>query len=842
MTAICYRIFGAALAFFLFCTYPIALIPHQLGGGDSYYLKLPALFVLTCLSLPVLITGLREIRRSYLIGLAVLALTVIANIVQAPAYWRETLVFLGYLTIPFATAIVARNFPFKLHRQGLVLAALWLLLVLYGFNLNNTTEVRGITGNRNWMAICLLATMPWAATVIYMLCYRLRKPAYRFLIAGTAMLPCFYLVYKCRSRAAWLALIAYAVFVALHRIPARIRIIVVVTTGVAIVALGAVNSDRVINDLKSDIRLPVWNSARKLINKHPALGVTPGRFSPEFADVLSTSSYHDRLVASERVEHPHNEFLNIAMRVGLPAALVWLICIGVLLQWRPREPFIYTLAHCSAFLVYFHSFLDKPLIQPPSSIIALCCLGVFYSRFLFAAGECGPGTPAAVQPLPEPGATTRRCAVVLLVVAVVASAMHIHSEIKIGWIARGAGHYDRAGHKEKALACYDALTRQAPRQPSGWYGAGATCLEDYLDPERALMYLEQLHALDPNYAHLNRLLAKAYDAVGQPEKSVQFFARDCELYPKDPKAFQFYFMALEINERFNELPAIDAHLRRLYVEKSELLWSRTNRQSTAENWLAAVVADDSEASRSWAEGFFNERLNKVPYDFGDPLIYSYSVEPWPRIHLNSSYDEFDHHYWHFMAVASLIYANDIPSSIVEAVRAVRVVPHSPFTMPAATLDNNNGSPLARAALLFALFDGAGLPAIIFETGDEVFVAVTRESTAPATTFEVYNTTTQNLPLEAATADSLKAQLAASSQGARLYYAPQSFALRNQILGVYLRRYLPDFPCRFDQIPVMKILETSRIFAHVTRFELEDCCLSEPFPIVHRQLIGRDLNR
>ena len=130
LTVLAYRTFGAAIAFFTFCTYPIALIPYRLGGGDSYYMRLPALVVLTFLSVPILLTGLEQVQKRWRICLTVLAVAVIINLLRQPADWQRTIGFIGYLSVPLAMALYTRQATFRWSRTVVVLAGLWLLLMI----------------------------------------------------------------------------------------------------------------------------------------------------------------------------------------------------------------------------------------------------------------------------------------------------------------------------------------------------------------------------------------------------------------------------------------------------------------------------------------------------------------------------------------------------------------------------------------------------------------------------------------------------------------------------------------------------------------------------------------
>ncbi|MFM1547857.1 MAG: O-antigen ligase family protein [Lentisphaeria bacterium] len=820
LTVLAYRTFGAAIAFFTFCTYPIALIPYRLGGGDSYYMRLPALVVLTFLSVPILLTGLEQVQKRWRICLTILAVAVIINLLRQPADWQRTIGFIGYLSVPLAMALYTRQATFRWSRTVVVLAGLWLLLMIYGFDARS--EVIGITGNRNWMAICLLATAPWGAIAIYALCRGLRRQSWRLAIAAVAISPVLVLIHRCACRAAWVALGCYLLFAGVSRLRARARFLVlaliVVIGGIAVIA----NRDRVVRIIDKDIRIPVWETAAQLAADHPVIGTGPGRFINVYAEYLTTSPYHHRAVASETIEHPHNEFLNIAANIGIPAALAWLIAILPLLR-LPRGTSVYLrIAHFSAFVIYLHAMLDKPLVQPPSSIIALCCLGLLYGRCVLVQATTAGG---ATEPVDSAG----RWKPALFAVIVVFSLWHTIDMIRLGWMQRGAAHYEFAGDYERAFDCYDAVTQIAPRRIDGWYGCGAIAIEKFLDPKRALPYLEKAHAMDPNYAHINRFLGQAYGTMRQRDIAVDYFARDCELHPFDPDTVQYYFVALERNgPPYTELHTLDRRLKRLYIERA-----RWDRSAVTPQWCAAAKTDLAAVKLVGEQLLF-----KAPGYFVDPLFHDYAPSEWPATAVYARSGELDYAYWRDIGRMASFLA-DLPtndhSTALQIARALakttRLQPEAPFNLPARTLESGTGSALSRAALFAFLCQGAEIPTILLETQESVFAAV-----PDGARFIVFDMATAALTPTATDAGELRTLLL-QSKGPRIYCAPQSFMLRNQLIGVYVRRYMPEFEFQFDQIPIVHILDTGAAFAEATVLDLNTCCLTEPFTLLYQETWG-----
>ena len=637
------------------------------------------------------------------------------------------------------------------------------------------------------------------------------------------------LIHRCLSRAAWVALVCYLLFAGVSRLRPRVRLLVLALIVIIGGSAAIANHERVVQIVDKDIRIPVWEAAAQLAADHPVVGVGPGRFVNVYAEYLTTSSYHRRAVASETIAHPHNEFLNIAANIGIPAALAWLIALLPLLRLPRGAPAYVQIAHFSAFVIYLHAMLDKPLVQPPSSIIALCCLGLLYSRCVLAQtttadDQAEPATPGQITC--QTAGSARRWGPALFAVVVVFSLWHTIDMIRLGWMQRGAAHYDFAGDYDRAFDCYDAVTRIAPRRIDGWYGCGAIAIEKFMDPKRALPYLEKAQALDSNYAHLNRFLGQAHGTMRQLDTAVRYFARDYELHPFDPDTIQYYFMALERNgPPYTELHVLDRRLKRLYIERA-----RWDRSAVTAQWCAAAKTDVAAVSLVGEQLLF-----KAPGFFVDPLFHDYAPPEWPATAVYTRSGELDYAYWRDIGRLASFLAElptDEHSTALRIARALakatRLQPEAAFDLPARTLENGTGSALSRAALFAFLCQGAEIPAIIFETQTSLFAAV-----AEASRFIVFDMATADLPPTVTDAAGLRALLL-QSQGPRIYCAPQSFMLRNQLIGVYVRRYVPEFEFRFDQIPIVHILDTGAAFAEATVLDLNTCCLTEPFTLLYRE--------
>ena len=156
------------------------------------------------------------------------------------------------------------------------LTLLWLLLVTYGLiNFFNGSEVIGITGNRNWMAISLVSTIPWSIHIFYKLSGSMTKNKKIRLLTSTSfvLIPSIFLQYHCRSRAAMLALLFYLLLLFLNNIP---KIGKKAGAAILLFAIGLILqlNNHVDWNVKEDIRLPTWLSTARLIRKILQLGRT----------------------------------------------------------------------------------------------------------------------------------------------------------------------------------------------------------------------------------------------------------------------------------------------------------------------------------------------------------------------------------------------------------------------------------------------------------------------------------------------------------------------------------------------------------------------------------------
>ena len=156
----------------------------------------------------------------------------------------------------------------------------------------------------------------------------------------------------------------------------------------------------------SSSRFKIWANTLQLIADHPWLGVGWGNFN--FAWTLS--AFPDRPVAF--FDHTHNLVLQLAVELGIPAALA-LLALGAWVLWRARgglrhpDPLQALTARCCLMMlmvVGWHSMLEYPLWYPyflfPTIFALSVYLGIGWprpvSKRLVSASRAAPPLYAAV--------------------------------------------------------------------------------------------------------------------------------------------------------------------------------------------------------------------------------------------------------------------------------------------------------------------------------------------------------------------------------------------------------------------------------------------------------------
>lgn len=142
-----------------------------------------------------------------------------------------------------------------------------------------------------------------------------------------------------------------------------------------------------------EIRPVLWSAAERMIWDHPMLGVGLGAFRDAY------NLYADEFFPFV-VDRAHNDFLEFAAGLGLPAAITWwsamalilVQCVRGAIARRRRQ--MYAIAGASSLgLVAFHSIFDFSLQMPAVSLLVAITLGVGFAQ-AFGTDRV-QGTPAS---------------------------------------------------------------------------------------------------------------------------------------------------------------------------------------------------------------------------------------------------------------------------------------------------------------------------------------------------------------------------------------------------------------------------------------------------------------
>jgi O-antigen ligase len=126
----------------------------------------------------------------------------------------------------------------------------------------------------------------------------------------------------------------------------------------------------------SELRPVLWADAEHAIADHPLTGTGLGTFRDAYS--LYAQEFEPYIV-----DKVHNDYLELALGLGIPAAIAWVGALGWLMVlcmrgvFRRRRRKIYALAAVSAtMLVAFHSLFDFSLQIPAVSILYVTVLGI----------------------------------------------------------------------------------------------------------------------------------------------------------------------------------------------------------------------------------------------------------------------------------------------------------------------------------------------------------------------------------------------------------------------------------------------------------------------------------
>ena len=85
-----------------------------------------------------------------------------------------------------------------------------------------------------------------------------------------------------------------------------------------------------------NVRVQTWEATSTLIAQHPLLGTGTGDFMEELYETYRSKAY---LNALKDKLNAHNQYLQTAATIGIPASLFWILCLGwpLVLAWKEKR-------------------------------------------------------------------------------------------------------------------------------------------------------------------------------------------------------------------------------------------------------------------------------------------------------------------------------------------------------------------------------------------------------------------------------------------------------------------------------------------------------------------------
>jgi O-antigen ligase len=610
-------LFSIFLLFCLLVTYPLALVaPGGLGGTSlRFIVTVPTLFAVSLAALlgtlltPRANCEVRILRAGQGLLLVILAWGVVTSVLNPGSSSEALFLRVGLFSIPLFVALTDRPD----HRTVVsVLAIAWGFNTLYAvLDIAGSQQAVGLAGNRNWMASATIALLPWAWLAIRHLlepavpCGKTRRvstaedcqlqvnagnppsPVPVFLTIVLALVVAWF----GHSRAVWLVIGAYLLFhVLLHRFGTIARILL--ATALATVALTTIlRSSQIRENIvgADDIRPELWKQTVALIVDHPLVGVGPGRFRAVFPEYRSDEQMRSAKAAGVN-DHPHNEFLHVASELGILPALAWCALLLPLVMRAPKTP-VERAAHFSAFMIVGHAMLDKTLVQQPTALAGLVCLGVCWRPILaqWSGSQAqNPGTEesAIVQRIRlSRGLAAAALLLIILLLGIREFRGTMH--LRTGLLAEHEGRFGTA---------YKAYARAAQINPADIRGdayAGTTAMRNLHQPGIALQHLAKVIDREPAYGHINRWIGVALGVTGRHEDAAPFFRRDAELFPFfEPSWFNYHQNAV-LRNNAEDLTAARKGLKRARVETVRRRMGDEELEKAVETLKTAVVEQDA---------------------------------------------------------------------------------------------------------------------------------------------------------------------------------------------------------------------------------------------------------
>ncbi len=537
------KLIAGGLPALLFVAYPLALLaPSGIGVFERFHFALPVGMLAGLAAALLLAVGRFETvggrqagraRRLQVGVLAVLLLALLPPFLSDRFLLPEILRFAGLFSVVFWFALARR--AWLPRRLAGILLALWLLHFLHlTWDLLGGRQPVGLAGNRNWMASLALALVPWAWLAIADWAGGTPVDSWRRRLAAAACplvgLATALGLWFAQSRAAWLLLFAYGLWFLLFRVfSSTTRVFAVALLVFGGLAMFAQNP-QMVRELDADgVRLPIWRSSLAMAGENALFGVGPGNFRREFPKYRLPEQMASPKAAPV-TDHPHNELLHIAASLGLPMALLWSLLLTPLLLPPPAGRGLRA-AHFSAFVLIGHGMLDLTLAQPPTSLLALICLGLLWRPHIHAR----IALPGRRRPVGETYAL-RTPQWVLAAGALVLGLFLTYRETGGQWLMRQGAVAEGREDWRTAYQAYVQAGRWTPGDVRPFAYAGNLALYRFDEPKAALDWFVVAALREPDFGHINGHIGLALVRLGEVREALPFWVREAAFFPFDPLA------------------------------------------------------------------------------------------------------------------------------------------------------------------------------------------------------------------------------------------------------------------------------------------------------------------
>ena len=810
-------------------SYPLACLPPFFF--DAYYeIKIPSQSILTLIGLALISTTYFLPQREIVLLLLVYLFSLSLHVLFGKNYNIEAMNVAGMAIIPFAISCCVRASTwFTFSSVSRIASALWFYQVLYVIwtrvapgllKTGRGTEVTGFAGNRNWMAALILYLAIWA---FGWLCQQLnrrygwvkwkRNTVSLILIA----IPTLWILSLCDCRGAWVAL-SIILFLGIlipinHSRPSigkRVILYGFILVCAASTYIVANQSTLLNHAIRGDIRLPLWRSTLNVILDNK-IGVGPGEVRQHLVEYLSRSTYHERPVAASVTIHPHNELLNVCAQLGILAGICWLLLFYPIVYCLKSRNMLYRYGAYSTLAIAIPSLFDMTFVMPPTSFLGLVSLGICWSKL----SRKSPAWQAFYKSSKKTPAIQLITFSTIILVCIFMVGKSIH---KTSIARQGLIHY-KMGNFSNSLQCWRQIIQQNPEDLHALFMAAHLIsyeLNSHSLAEEGRRYALQIYRQDPNYAHINGVLARLMIIQGMEDQSIiDLLLRECRLYPQAINGYDVLYRYLFLTNRIQALPIIKNHIEEVWLNQIRIRFpDEMIIADRIKNWIRDVEGNNPDAAVRSA----NQFLVSGTWSILDPALIGQLNNSDPIVNkLKSGFNHGDFRYWREKFILQRIgeecgtidESNQIDISIELPERLFGYVEKNLKLIP----ENTKLEPISaiwkhRSGGLMSLYYFYGL--LAREHGMRYRILMSDER-QPMSAEIHYRDSIYHVNLEKKTF-----QLAESgtNHALRNFFIPfpiHEYVLKNRILGLILRDYVSERYLRLSEFPSLTIARDLKAF-------------------------------